>query len=77
MRELLRSNDPVRLSWLQALLADENIEAVILDTHTAILEGSAGAILRRLVVIDEDYTRSRRILADAGEMPLSHDGPGG
>ena len=68
MRELLRSNDPVRLSWLQALLADENIEAVILDAHTAVLEGSAGAIRRRLMVVDEDYSRSRRILADAGEI---------
>ncbi len=70
MRELLRSNDPVRLSWLQALLADEDIQAVVLDAHTAILEGSAGAIPRRLMVTDDDYVRSRRILADAGEMPL-------
>ncbi len=77
MRELLRSNDPVRLSWLQALLADEHIGAIILDAQTAILEGGAGAIRRRLMVIDEDYIRSRRILADAGELPLSDDGPGG
>src|ERR1700761_5552895 len=39
MRELLRTNDTVRLSWLQAMLASAGIEAVILDTHTSILEG--------------------------------------
>ena len=54
MRELLRTNDPVKLSWIQALLADAGIEAVVLDTHTSILEGSIGAIPRRLCVIAED-----------------------
>ena len=57
-------------------VADEHIAAVVLDAHTAILEGGAGAIPRRLMVVDEDYERSRRILADAGEMPLSQQGPG-
>ncbi|MDD9925736.1 MAG: DUF2007 domain-containing protein [Rhodospirillaceae bacterium] len=33
MRELLRTNDPVRLSWLTALLTDQQIEAFVLDTH--------------------------------------------
>ena len=39
MVELLRSNDPVRLSWVTALLADAQIETVVFDTHTSILEG--------------------------------------
>lgn len=67
MKELLRTNDTVRLSWLTALLADARIESVILDTHTSIIEGSIGAIPRRLVVADEDYARARRILENAGE----------
>ena len=67
MKELLRTNDPVRLSWLTALLADARIEAVILDTHTSVLEGSIWAIQRRLVVADEDYAQARRVLRDAGE----------
>ena len=33
MRELLRSNDVARLSWIEALLADAGIKAVVLDTH--------------------------------------------
>ncbi len=59
MRELLRTNDTVRLSWLQAMLASAGIEAVILDTHTSILEGSAGAIPRRLLVHEADELRAR------------------
>ncbi len=67
MKELLRTNDVVKLSWLTALLADAGIEAVVLDSHTSILEGSAAAIPRRLAVADDDYNRACRILADAGE----------
>ncbi len=67
MKELLRTNDTVRLSWLTALLADARIESVILDTHTSIVEGSIGAIPRRLVVADEDYAQARRVLESAGE----------
>ena len=65
MRELFRSNDSVRLSWAQALLASDGIEAVILDTHTSILEGSIGAIPRRLMVAEEDHARAQRLLREA------------
>lgn len=67
MKELLRTNDTVRLSWLTALLADAGIESTVLDTHTSVLEGSIGAIPRRLVVADDDYLRARRLLEGAGE----------
>jgi hypothetical protein len=67
MKELLRTNDLVRLSWLQALLAGAGIESVILDTNTSIIEGSIGAIQRRLMVIDDDYRRASTLLAEAGE----------
>lgn len=72
MKELLRSNDPVRLSWLVALLAGERIEAVILDSYTSTVGGSIGAIPRRLVVEEADYARARRILVGAGEI-AEHD----
>ncbi|MET4807456.1 DUF2007 domain-containing protein [Limibacillus sp. MBR-115] len=67
MKELVRSNDPVKLSWLQALLADADIEAIILDQHMSTLEGTLPMLQRRLMVLDEDYLRARRILEDAGE----------
>jgi hypothetical protein len=67
MRTLIQSNDPVRLSFLEALLAQAGIEAVILDLHMSVLEGSIGAIPRRLAVAEEDYDRALRLLAEAGE----------
>lgn len=67
MRELVRSNDPVRLSFLTALLAESGIEAVMMDFHASMVEGSIGALQRRLMVIDEDYERARRLLDEAGE----------
>lgn len=68
MRVVVTSNDPVRLSFLAALLADAGIEAMLLDTHTSIVEGSIGAIQRRLVVASDDYSKARRVLTDAGEI---------
>ncbi len=67
MRELLRTGNHVRISWLAALLAGENIEAVVLDTHMSFAEGSISAIPRRLMVADEDYEAARRLLTEAGE----------
>lgn len=67
MRELVRSNDPVRLSFLTALLAESGIEAVQMDFHASMMEGSIGALQRRLMVIDEEYERARRLLDEAGE----------
>ena len=62
MKEALRTNDVVLLSWIEALLSDAGIDAVILDTHTSILEGSIGALSRRLMVRDEDHDAARRLI---------------
>jgi hypothetical protein len=67
MKELLRTNDPVRLSFLQALLRDSGIESLVLDHHTSLVEGSIGAIPRRLMVAERDYRRARLVLEAAGE----------
>jgi hypothetical protein len=67
MRVIATSNDPIRLSFLMALLRDAGIDTVLLDSHTSIAEGSAGAIPRRLAVSTDDYPRARRILLDSGE----------
>ncbi len=73
MKELLRSNDPVLLSWVEALLADSRIVSVLLDVHTSIIEGSISAIPRRLMVGDDDYSTARRLLAEADHRLLSDD----
>lgn len=68
MRVLATSNDPVRLSFLTALLADAGIASVVLDAYTSAVEGSIGAIPRRLMVADEDELWARRVLTEAGEI---------
>jgi hypothetical protein len=65
MKELLRTNDTVLLSFATALLRGQGIEPVVLDTHTSILEGSIGAIPRRLMVADADHARAQRLLDEA------------
>jgi hypothetical protein len=65
MKELLRTNDVVRLSWAQALLRDAGIESVVLDQHTSLVEGSIGAIPRRLMVAERDHARARALVAAA------------
>ncbi len=63
MKELLRTNNVVRLSWVQALLRDSGIESLVLDHHTSLIEGSIGAIPRRLMVLERDFVRARALLA--------------
>ena len=66
MKELFRTNNPVILSWASAMLAGENIEAIVFDAHTSILEGSIGALPRRLMVANCDHARACRLLDEAG-----------
>ncbi|MGH7056791.1 MAG: DUF2007 domain-containing protein [Acetobacteraceae bacterium] len=67
MRVVAVSNDPVRLSFLTALLADAGIHTIVLDGYMSAAEGSIGAIPRRLVVAEDDESRARRVLVEAGE----------
>jgi hypothetical protein len=67
LRVIAATNDPVRLSFLLALLADAGIEATVLDAHISAVEGSIGIFPRRIAVPDEDAPAARRVLEDAGE----------
>jgi putative signal transducing protein len=62
MIELFRSNDPIELSWAQSVLADEGISSHIFDYHASIIEGSIGALQRRLMVDGEQESRAKYIL---------------
>ena len=68
MVELVRTNDPVLISWLVAALADEGIEALVLDAYTSAIEGSISAIQRRVMVTDGDATLARRVLAQGQRL---------
>ena len=65
MKELLRTGDRVRLSYIQALLTDAGLEWVVLDSATGNL--IPGAVLPRVMVADDDLAQARRVLGAAGE----------
>lgn len=64
MKELIRTNDPVRLSWSLAVLKDAGIHAVVFDDNASIVEGSISAIERRIMVADDDLQEARQVLED-------------
>lgn len=66
MKELFRSNDPVRISRALGLLEDEGIPAFEMDQHMSVLEGSIDILPRRVMVADRDAFMARAILRDAG-----------
>ena len=68
MIELTRTNDAVFLSWLTMRLEEEDVDAVVLDTYTAIAEGSIGAIQPRGMVADDDLARARFVLQEATNL---------
>lgn len=71
MRELLRSNDLVHLSWAQAALTAAGIGSVVLDSHVSGVEGNIGAFPRRLMVDDDALERAREVLARAEQALAS------
>ena len=66
MNELIRSNDPVLLSFALSLLADAGIAAHLADSHMSVLDGSIGALPRRLMVSEADLAAARKVLQGAG-----------
>lgn len=66
MIELFRSNDPVVISFAEALLKEAGIEHATLDVNMSIMEGSLGILPRRMLVARSQHEAARRILAEAG-----------
>ena len=65
MKELLRTNNFVYLSFAQAVLKDAGIDALVFDSHMSVMEGSLGVLPRRLMVGDDDLLRAKKLLAEA------------
>ena len=66
MRELLRSNDWVLISYVEVLLTGAGIALLIADVNMSVLEGSLGILPRRVLVSEEDWQQARRVLGEAG-----------
>ena len=70
MRELVRTNDTVLVSAIEALLDGAEIPHLVLDQNMSVLEGSLGILPRRVLVTDDHLLAARRLLEDAG---LGHE----
>ena len=66
MKELIRTNDAVVISFAESLLRDAGIGCFVADQNMSVLDGSIGVLPRRVMVVDEDVDAARRILVDAG-----------
>jgi len=66
LRELLRTNDLVLISFIESLLESANLGFFVADQHMSAVEGSLGFLPRRILVIHEDFTRAHRLLSEAG-----------
>jgi glycerol dehydrogenase-like iron-containing ADH family enzyme len=66
MKELLRSNDPVLLSYVSALLEEGDIAFMVADGNMSVLEGSIGALPRRVLVETDKIVQARNLLTEAG-----------
>lgn len=66
MLELVRTNDPVIISFIEALLRDAGIIHFIADQNMSIAEGSLGILAKRVMVDGERLDEARTLLAEAG-----------
>jgi hypothetical protein len=66
MVELIRTNDIVLIGYVESLLEHAGIGVFVADRHMSALDGSIGAIPRRILVPDDEALQARRLLIDAG-----------
>ena len=66
MRELVRTNDAVLISALEALLKGARIAHMVVDQNMSVMEGSIGIFPRSILVGEDQIHVARRLLQDAG-----------
>lgn len=66
MREIIRTNDPVIISFAESLLRDAEIPFFVADSNMSVMEGSLGILPRRVLVEESYLEQARRLLKDAG-----------
>jgi Putative prokaryotic signal transducing protein len=66
VRELIRTNNPVLISAIEALLDGAGIPHFVLDQNMSVLEGSLGILPRRVMVPEDHAEAARALLVNAG-----------
>lgn len=70
MHTLLKTTDPVLLSYACHLLEEAGIAHEVFDANISAVEGSIGVFPRRLMVRAQDAARARQALAPIAEHLL-------
>jgi hypothetical protein len=66
MHELVRTNDAVLITAIEALLKSAQIEHMVVDRNMSVLEGSIGIFPRRILVGEGQLDAARQLLEEAG-----------
>lgn len=66
MRELIRTNDPVTISFAESLLKEADIAHFVADRNMSVAEGSLGVLAARIMVDPERFEQARRLAIEAG-----------
>jgi hypothetical protein len=74
MVELIRTNDLVLIGYVESLLEGAGLNVFVADRHMSALDGSIGAIPRRILVPQDEERQARRLLVDAGLAAELRDG---
>lgn len=72
MEELMRTNNPVTISFVESLLTEAEILYFVADQHMSIVEGSLGILPKRIMIDGDRVDEARSLMVDAGigaELP--------
>lgn len=77
MKEVLRTNDPVKISYAVAILKEAGCHPFVADRFMASAEGGISALQRRVMVPDDQESRAKLTLKaiedGAPQQPLPDD----
>ncbi|HEY1857953.1 DUF2007 domain-containing protein [Acidocella sp.] len=65
---IISTNNAVRLTFLVSLLRDGGFQPALYDNNMAAVEGSIGAVMRRIAVPAHQADAARQYLREAGEL---------
>ena len=65
MREIIRTNDAVLLNFVVVLLRDAGLSPLLADEHVSAVEGSIGALPRRVMIAASELESAKRVLQEA------------
>lgn len=62
MIEVMRTTNPVDISYIEAILKDAGIHMAVFDSNISIIEGSIGLFPKRVMISEDDSAVVRDLL---------------